>query len=103
MDQSTKIDDVDLQLIRSCRSECNGMGTEISNKVVIRKNYTSQNAEKSDGAPQQKASANLNLQDQPDIGTPQINPKSKISTRRYASKTNAMLPAVKTPPLTVRR
>ena len=67
--------------------------------VQIRKNYTPQHTKNSIGAPQQNTSSNLNMQYQPDIGTPQINPKSKIAARRYVSKTNALLPAVKTPPL----
>jgi hypothetical protein len=66
--------------------------------VQIGKKYALRHKEKNDDAPQLKTTANLHVQNQP-VNTGQLTSlPNKITGRRYVSKTNALLPAVKASP-----
>jgi len=66
--------------------------------VQIKKNYARPNNQKDDSAPQLKTTANLYAHNQPDQTGQPTALQNKIAGRRYVSKNNALLPAVKAPP-----
>jgi hypothetical protein len=66
--------------------------------VQVAKKYARRDKEKNDDAPQLKTTANLYAQNQPANTGELTSLPNKITGRRYVSKTNALLPAVKAPP-----